>query len=347
MSAAEQVAEHLRAEALRGGLGAELPGIHQLAAELAVNHKTVAAAVRQLENERLLLPQGTGRPRRIVCSESHRPQGLRLGILTCEATDRGISFMVELRHVLEEAGHSVFFAPRYLFDPGMDVERVAQMVRQHPADAWLVVAGSRELLEWFSGCGIPVMAIFGRRRGTPIASVGPDKVAAMAAATRELIRLGHRRIVLLTRRMRRIPEPGAVEQTFLNELTFYGIATNSYHLPDWGERVEEFHAHLGKLFHITAPTALILDEVPFFMAAQQFLAEQGIRVPGEVSLLCTDASPDFHWCRPTVAHIRWDSRPLVRRVLQWAGNVAHGRKDLRQMFTKAEFVNGGTIGRVE
>ena len=52
MSASEQVAEHLRAEALRGGLGAELPGIHQLAAELAVNHKTVAAAVRQLENER-------------------------------------------------------------------------------------------------------------------------------------------------------------------------------------------------------------------------------------------------------------------------------------------------------
>ena len=40
----------------------------------------------------------------------------------------------------------------------------------------------------------------------------------------------------------------------------------------------------------------------------------------------------------------WDHRLVVRRVVQWANNVARGRDDRRQTLTKAEFVEGGTIG---
>lgn len=80
------------------------------------------------------------------------------------------------------------------------------------------------------------------------------------------------------------------------------------------------------------------------MAAQQFLAGRGLRVPGDVSLVCTDADPALVWCQPSVAHIRWDSRPVVRRVVRWAANISHGKQDRRQTLTKAEFVSGGTIG---
>jgi len=52
LSAAEQVAKHLRAELLRGSLSGTMPGVYpmaaELGAELAVNHKTVDAAC-QLE----------------------------------------------------------------------------------------------------------------------------------------------------------------------------------------------------------------------------------------------------------------------------------------------------------
>ena len=47
-----------------------------------------------------------------------------------------------------------------------------------------------------------------------------------------------------------------------------------------------------------------------------------------------------------VSHIRWDSGPVVNRVVQWAHHVAHGKTDRRQTLTKAEFVRGGTIGPV-
>ncbi len=177
-------------------------------------------------------------------------------------------------------------------------------------------------------------------RGVRIASAGTDKPPAMAAATRTLVEPGHRKIVLLTRQIWRLPQPGAAEQAFLDTLSSYGIPPSRYHLPHWEKSVEGFHARLEALFRFTPPTALIIDEVPFFVAVQQFFAGRTIRIPNEVSLICTDASPDFDWCRPTVAHIRWDSRRVVRR----ADNLSRGKKDLRQTLTPAEFVEGGTIG---
>jgi hypothetical protein len=230
-----------------------------------------------------------------------------------------------------------------LVDLKMNVRRIAAMVDQNPADAWLVIAGSQELLQWFLTRKIAVMAMFGRRRELPVAGVGPDKVPATASATRELIRLGHKRIVYLTRRLRRLPRPGATEQSFLNEMAAHGVTPSPYNLPDWEESVEGFHARLDALVQITPPTALILDEVPLFLAAQQFLAENGIRVPEDVSLICTDTSQDFAWCRRSVAHIRWDSLAVVRRVVRWAANVSRGKEDLRQTLTAAKFVAGGTI----
>jgi len=191
-----------------------------------------------------------------------------------------------------------------------------------------------------------VLALFGRRRQVRIASVGPDKRAALVAAVRALLGLGHRRIVMLTRRMRRLPVPGLYEQAFLDELAAHGIDPGPYHLPDWEESGEGFHEQLARLFQFTPPSALILDEVPFFVATLDFCANRGIRVPEDVSLVSADASPGYDWCRPSVAHIRWDSRPVVRRMLRWAANVSRGKEDRRQTLTTAEFVAGGTIGRV-
>jgi DNA-binding LacI/PurR family transcriptional regulator len=200
------------------------------------------------------------------------------------------------------------------------------------------------VLEWFCTQPTPAFALFGRRAGLPIAATGPDKPPALAAATRYLIGLGHRRIVLLVRRMRRLPEPGRSERAFLAQLEHHGIRTGVFNLPDWEETREGFQTILNSLFRVTPPTALIVDEAPFFAATQQFLARRGVQVPEDVSLVCTDADPTFAWCTPSIAHIRWDSRPVVRRVVRWVASVSQGQPDLRQTSVRAEFIDGGTIG---
>jgi LacI family transcriptional regulator len=217
-------------------------------------------------------------------------------------------------------------------------------VNKTKADAWVVIASQHDVLEWFIEQAIPVFALFGRRRGLPIAGAGPEKGDAMMAATKRLIELGHRRIVLLTRRARRLPQPGALEMIFLNELTAHGITPSTYNLPDWEETPEGFHEVLKTLFQVTPPTALIVDEVQFFLATQQFCANINLRVPEAVSLICTDYNPHFEWYTPSVSHIQWDRKPVMRRVGRWAANVSRGKEDQRQVFSHAEFVEGGTIG---
>lgn len=345
LSAVEQVAERLRENLLRGEWGELMPGVDRLAPDLGVSRKTVEAALRILRKEGLLVSQGAGRRSRIELPDGERAaQGLRVAILLSEPLDRSYEFMVQIGHELTRAGHIASFADKCLSDLRMDPQRVARLVERTEADGWVVVCGSREVTDWFAEQRVPAIAIFGRRRGLPLARVGPNKLPAMAAATSSLIELGHRRIVLLARTGRRLPEPGAPERSFMDALTANGITPGTYHLPDWDLSVQGFHAGLDSLFRLTPPTALIIQEAAFYFAALQFCASRGLRVPQDVSLICTDADPNFHWCQPSVAHIRWDSRPLVRRVVRWAANVSCGREDLRQTLTPAEFVPGGTVG---
>jgi len=133
----------------------------------------------------------------------------------------------------------------------------------------------------------------------------------------------------------------------LAALAAQGIVPGSFHLPDWSDDIEGFHSRLESLFRITPPTALIVDDYPLFVGAEQFLSRMRLRVPEDVSLVCTEDNPAFRWCRPTVAIVRWDPVPVLRRVVGWSNDVAKGKADLRQAFTQSEFIDGGTIGPVK
>jgi DNA-binding LacI/PurR family transcriptional regulator len=345
LTIAEQVEEHLRGELERGRWSGQMPGKHELAGELGVNNKTVETALKRLETKGLIASQGAGRRRSILRAED-APQRkmLRIAMMAGEPSDFTLDYIIELRHRLQAAGHAVQIAPRTMLELRDDIERLARLVRSMEADAWVVVGGSRTVLEWFAEKPEPVFALFGRRDGLPLAATGPDKASATVAATRELIRLGHRRIVLIVRPRRRLPHPGEAEKAFLTELETHGLAVGGYNLPNWDETPQDYHQCLDQLFRMTPPTAMIIDEVEFFFATMQFLLRRGLRVPDDVSLVATDPDPTFHWCQPRIAHITWDSEPVVRRIMRWASNVSRGLDDRRQTLTKAEFVVGGSIG---
>lgn len=343
LSLGEQFALHLRKELIRGNWGGKLPGIHHLAGEFGVNHKTVRAAVRLLEEEGILVDQGPGRERRVVI-----PRGeispLRIAILT---RTRGLRKDLNTTHcmqALSEHGHTPFFAARTEIDLAGEPSRLRRLLKQTEADAWLVHAGSRELLTWFSAQPVPTFALFGRREGLPLAAVGPDMQSALVEATRHLIELGHRRIIMLAREERRVPSPGASERAILDELEANGIPTGEYNLPHWEDSGEGLSKILTLLFEISPPTSLLIDRPSVFNAVLQIVLQKGFRVPQDVSLICSDWASGFEMCQPTIAHIDWDVRPVGRRVAQWANNVSRGRRDVRQSFTRAKYVEGGTVG---
>lgn len=344
LSAAEQVATHLREEILQGRMVGTAPGVHRLAAGLGVHRTTAEDALRLLGKEGLLIAQGAGRRRQIEIPKDFTPPALQVRILPYQETDRTLSYVLDLQYRLMEAGHNVGFASKNLLDLDMDAKKVARLVNNTKADAWVVFSGPREVLDWFAEQAVPSFAMFGRRRSVPLAGIGPDKLPALRAVVRRLVALGHRKIVMLPRKEHRKPDPGPFARAFLDELETHGISTSSYNLPDWKDSGDAFRRCLDSLFRITPPTALILDEAFLFQLAQSHLARRGVLAPEDVSLVCSDPDPAFGWSSPSVAHIRWESRHVVNRIVRWANQAARGKDDRRQTFIKAEFIEGGTIG---
>ena len=346
-TAPEQLADHLKEEIRAGRWTERMPGESWLLTHLHVGRETVRAAMVLLEREGVIVSEGQGKRRRIVMSrDASAAKVIRLRILPYETQAREDADNTSLLALLLGAGIDAGFADKSLKDLGMDVDRVARYVRKNPADAWVVSAASREVLEWFAGQATPAMAMYGRHKGLPIAAAYPIMIPGMLAAVRRLIELGHKRIVMITRGERRKPKVSRPEQAFLDELEAAGIKTGDYNLPDWKETPEGLRQLLGELFRLSPPTALIFQEAALFVAARLYLADRGISAPRDVSMVVTDHDASFAWSDPTPSHIHWDYRPVVRRVVRWARNVAQGKDDHLKSGKESKFVEGGTIGPV-
>ena len=161
-----------------------------------------------------------------------------------------------------------------------------------------------------------------------------------------LCQLGHRRIVKLVREERRTPIFSVTEVWFLEKLEAHGIPTGPYHVPDWEETPEGLQRCLRSLFKTTPPTALIVDDVSLFFAVVLQLAEMGLSIPGDVSVACTDYSPDFDWCDPPVTHIKSDRARCIKQVVQWMGSLSKAREDRTKIHASGTLILGGTIGPV-
>ena len=146
----EQAADYLRVEMSRGRWGGEIPGRNELAAEFGIDGKTVEAALQMLVREGLLEPKGAGRRRRIVTPDDASAPSLRVAVLNYDPPSRAENYIVDLIHQLRLAGHVPIEPRKTLLEMNMKIERVARLVEETPAEAWVIVGGSRSVLEWFA-----------------------------------------------------------------------------------------------------------------------------------------------------------------------------------------------------
>jgi len=341
----EQVAAYIHQELLRGSWSGEMPGQKQLAKQLGVSGKTVELALGLLEKEGVLVGQGTGRRRKIVLPEDHAPPALRVAVLYYEKGDETHDLFTRFQNKLKAAGHTVVHAPKNMTDIGGNLRRLARMIKETAADAWVVGAGSGEVLQWFVQGQIPAFALYGWFARLRIAGITPNQVPAIVAATRRLIALGHRRIVMLESLLT-LSNPGPNSVAFCDELAAHGIEAGNYNMPGWEDGFDGLYRCLESLFARTPPTAIFLFSAAEYFATLQFLAQRGLRVPGDVSLICCNMAPYFRRYQPTISHVRWNDQLMVNRIARWAKNISQGKEDTRQTRIDAEFVEGGTIGPV-
>ncbi|MCH7224987.1 substrate-binding domain-containing protein [Haloferula sp. A504] len=345
LSPAEQVAAHLRDEIANGRWKNQMPGIAHLKSILGVNHVTINAALRQLEQEGWLASQGRRRCRRIVRTPSRQDtRPMRFRLIPYDKENRAEPDCLAILDGLHKQGHLASFARKSLHELGMNPERVARFVAGVEADAWIVSGASREVFEWFARQDCPAIGLFGRFSDVPIAGVGVRKSPLLASLVRRLASLGHHRIVMLSHRERIVPNVALGERNFLAAMAGCGIPTSPFNLPEWEPSNAGLRRCIEGLFRHTPPTALIVAEPRHFIAIQNQLTTRGIRVGQDVSMICCDPDPSFRWCHPTVTHMQWETKKVVNHVVRWSNQVALGKKPVRQKLYDAFLVEGESIG---
>lgn len=345
-SPAEQVAAHLREEILRGRWVEEMPGVAHLQNELGVNHVTINAALRLLEQQDLLISRGRRRRRAINRTDLSRDRStVRIRLLHYDQEDRFHPCNLAILAHLHESGFEAKFTRKSLHeDLGMNLSRVEKFVSNHDADVWIISGGSQEILTWFAERNKPAIAVFGSFYEVPIAGIGVRKSQCLVSLINDLTELNHQRIVLLSHRQRLTPKPAVFERIFLKTMASYGIQTGTYNLPIWEPSNSGLQRCLDELFQHTPPTALIVDEAKHLIATYSYLCRNRIRVPEDLSLICADPDPSFTWCTPQISHMQWSKINLVNRVVRWTVQVANGRVDKKQILINAKLVKGSSIG---
>ena len=340
-SISDQTAAHLRDGVRSGRWGLRLPGVVRLAAELQVSKDAVRAALRRLEAEGAVQPGGNGRRRVVAAPHASQtgapPRAFRVGILLSRPLhhEAGNGQHMELRllHEIEASGHSGFFAPMTQACVGHRLPRIARVIKEGKADAWVVVDAPEELMRWFSTQPVPAVALGGRYCDAPLARVGMELTPGIIAAVRALKQLGHRRIVLAVPRVWRLPEPGRLVRAVLDELG----GAPEYHAPDWEPGARGFHELLESLFRVTPPTAMIVLEPAEAVAVMSFLAQRGLRVPRDLSLVCRNHDASLALCRPEIAHCGSNEDHLVGHIVKWVNDAARGTPHQRRIVCQPEF----------
>ncbi len=346
----EQTASHLREGIATGRWRDRLPGVRRLAEELDVSNDTVRAALKLLESDGSLQPRGAGKARHISPARSAHAgrRVVRVALLPAEPLQESSAHtqrtMLRLVSAIEHAGHECSIAAKPLAQIGHRIERLARLVAATTADAWVAYTPSYEVLSWFVQNKLPILALGGHSQTLPVACSRTDISAAMIAAVDALVAHRHRRIVLISPRLWREPSLHPAAQTFLDRMTHHRVPCSSYNLPDWGESAEGLEHLLRVLFQATPPTALLFLKPAHTVAVLSFLAERGLRVPQDVSLVSIVSDPIFGLRRPPIAHFHWPVDPHIRRITRWVRHLALGQTDRGTKIVHAEFIPGGTIG---
>ena len=340
----QQVAGILRRGILEERWRGSLPGRDHLAKELNVSPTTIVRALAILQKEGLVAKLGPGRPLEIIAKHKDTHTRRKLTIILRRDHQRDFDFMVNLVVLLLSKGYCVEYAKKSLQDLHLDAKRVASYVEKTPTDAWLVVTGTHEILEYFATQPVPAFALFGVREELGIAGSGPDKTAAHRELVRRLLAYGHRRIVLL----HSSANPEAIQvkhaRNFIEDMKAAGIQTGAYHYPQWEDNPQGLKRCVDSLFAHTPPTAIICGSPMIYVAVREQLAAKRVVVPDDVSLACEDDDPAFMMCDPAVARLRWDSGLCTHHILAWLDKISMGIDERTAHYVKAELIDGGTIG---
>ncbi len=330
-----------------------LPPERTLCETLQVSRSTLRRALGQMRRDgRIRSEHGAGN--RILRSTGAKPARTRLrshevAVLVPEPLEllrpAQILWIDELRAMLGERGcrlHVLHGRQYFRANPGAALDK---LVRQHPHGCWILVLANPDCQQWFAKRGLPCVIAGSCHAGIDLPFRDLDYRAACRHAAGVLLALGHRRLALVAQKTRLA---GDIE----SETGFLEGVRGSRHA-DATAIVCHHDATVTGIVQLLKrlvaqkprPTALLVANAYHCLAVVSGLAQLGVRVPTDVSVISRDEGSFLTFLLPTparyVANPRAFARSLLQPVLESLEGGAVTQRAIRLM---PGFVRGESIG---
>lgn len=329
---------------------ASAPTMAHVARRAGVSHQTVsrvlndASAVRPETRDRVLQAIAELGYRRNSAARAlvTRRSGL-IGVIVDELPLYGpASTVTGIAEAARAAGYGVTLDPLFSIDGSTLAAAIEHHLSQSVEAIVLVTAhGEAPDESLLRSIDVPLIALDGfLGEGAPTAGV--DQRAGGAMATRHLLDLGHRHIAHITGPPG-WPQADDRSNGYHDALAQAGVDPGPVVPGDWSPRV----GHDG--------VARILDEDPLvtaiFVANDQMamgtlraLAERGLRVPEDVSVVGFDDIPEAAYFQPPLTTIRQDFASLGHAAVRLVVDALAG-EDLTSAYVPPRLMARASTGR--
>jgi DNA-binding LacI/PurR family transcriptional regulator len=341
-----QVAAAIRQRIAAGAWVASLPGERALAEELRVSRKTVRKAIARLESEGVIESERRY-GHRVAGGAAPQRSGPRLdsvGLLTTDPLERLRPYTAlwvdGLRSLLFAEGLRLAQFTGSRFFSGHPERSLARLVTQNPQACWVLAHTNERIQRWFAEKEIPCVIAGSSHPAFRLANVDLDYFGLCRHAAGAMRRLGHQTGAFVTEESQRLGDLES-EHGFLSGMSdgASGIVVRHNGTPDGAVRA------LGRLFGLAErPTAILVANPVFYLTAFSFLADRGLRVPQDVSLICRDEDDFLSYLRPSPARYAGSAQQQAKRLFQLVRQHAAGeRSEARNVRIEPRFIPGSSL----
>lgn len=350
-SLAAQVASALREEINRGVWTEWLPGERALTEMLQVSRKTLRKALGQLRSAGLITTEhGLGNrilPRNGESGKSRQDSSI-IALLTPEALEQMRPYtslwVNHLRTLLAKKGMQLLtFNGQKYFSRHPD-KALARLVAQTPAACWLLANSTDATQRWFAEKRIPSVVAGSCHPGIDLPQADLDHYALCRHAAGVMLGAGHRRVALLNERsgragdleseagfiagVRKSPHPEAVPLVIYHEHSPASLSRALQRL------IENAHS----------PTALLVSNGASYLTVVSVLAQRGLRVPQDISVVSRDDEPFLGFLVPLPAHYAASPNVFAKKLMKPLMQSAAGEAVVpRKTLIFPNYVKGGSL----
>jgi len=223
-------------------------------------------------------------------------------------------------------------------------KRLEELVSSHRAASWALCSVTREIQAWFMRRHIPALVLGSCYPGMSLVELDVDYGAVCRHAAATLLRLGHRRIALLT-----------VNPKFAGDLLGEQGFISAFQCGSWPGSLPRILYHDGSapnmrrmlepaLARPDAPTAFLVSRPYDALTLAGYLAQKRLRIPSDASVICRDDEDFLAWYLPPIACYKVNGDLYALRSVRALIRLATGAQFLRRLTPiPSQFIPGGTV----